>query len=417
MNFFYNIGIAFFGFSIKIAALFKDKAKLWIAGRKDVFNKIETELQNETRPIVWIHCSSLGEFEQGRPVIESLHRNMKANALVLTFFSPSGYEIRKNYPQTDYIFYLPLDTPKNAKRFLNLLKPAFTIFVKYEFWLNYLNEISKKQIPAILMSAKFRSNQLFFRWYGKFYRKAIFAFEHIFVQNKESLELLKNIGYTAVSVAGDTRFDRVAEIAENAKQFPVIEKFAANKFTLVAGSSWEKDEEIIAAFFNRYPDKNIRLIIAPHEINVRHLEQIKKQFSEKVLFFTQLTENSDLENSRILVVDTIGILSSIYQYGTIAYIGGGFGKGIHNVLEAATFGLPVIFGPNYHKFSEAEDLIEQRGAFPVNNGEEFNDKLSELLENRELLDSTGQISRKFVKANCGAQKMILDHIFNIQKNI
>ncbi len=418
MNFFYNIGIIFYGFSIWVAALFDDKAKLWIAGRKGIWNKIKHGLKNETRPIVWIHCSSLGEFEQGRPIIEALHRDLKTYALVLSFFSPSGYDVRKNYLQADYIFYLPLDTPKNAKQFLKLVKPVLAIFVKYEFWLNYLKEIRRQNIPTILMSAKFRPGQLFFRWYGKFYQKAIFAFEHIFVQNEESKMLLQNIGYSGVSVAGDTRFDRVMEIAKKAKQFIQIKQFTTDKFSLIAGSTWEKDETILSDFFNRNNNENLRLILAPHEINSRHLKQVKLKFNEPILFFSKLMmEDTIIENVRILVIDTIGILSSIYQYGTVAYIGGGFGKGIHNVLEAATFGLPTIFGPNYQKFSEAVDLIKLKGGFSIKTAIEFDKIVGNFLENKTFLEKASQISKKFIKSNCGAQKMIMDHIFNIQKNL
>ena len=417
MNTFYNIGIIFYGFLIRIAALFNEKAKLWVVGRKDIFSKIKSQLAAETRPVIWIHCASLGEFEQGRPIIDSLHRDLKTYALVLTFFSPSGFEVRKNYPQADYIFYLPLDTSKNAKRFLTLVNPKIVIFVKYEFWLNYLKEIRKREIPSILMSAVFRRNQLFFKWYGQFYRQAIFTFKHIFVQDKTSVTLLNNIGVSAVTLAGDTRFDRVSEIAQHATHFPVIEKMVAGKFTLVAGSTWEKDEAIIADFFNRHTDNNLRLILAPHEINRRHLEQIEKQFQEPVLFFTQITEKTALENSRILIIDTIGILSSVYQYGKVAYIGGGFGKGIHNILEAATFGMPVIFGPNYDKFKEAVDLIRLKGGFSVKSTKEFNEIFSNFINNRISLKEISQITHNYVMSNCGAQKMILDHIFNIQKNI
>jgi len=414
---FYNIGIVFYGFLIRITAIFNEKAKLWVVGRKDIFSKIKSQLAAETRPVIWIHCASLGEFEQGRPIIDSLHRELKTYALVLTFFSPSGFEVRKNYPQADYIFYLPLDTSKNAKRFLTLVSPKIVIFVKYEFWLNYLKEIRKRAIPSVLMSAMFRRDQLFFKWYGQFYRQAIFTFQHIFVQDKTSVTLLNNIGVSAVTLAGDTRFDRVAEIAQHATHFPIIEKMVAGKFTLVAGSTWEKDEAIIADFFNRHKDNNLRLILAPHEINRRHLEQIEKQFQEPVLFFTQITEKTALENARVLIIDTIGILSSVYQYGKVVFIGGGFGKGIHNILEAATFGLPVIFGPNYRKFKEAVDLIRLKGGFSVKSAKEFDKIFEDFTNNSVLLTETSHINHSYVISNCGAQKSILDHIFNIQKNI
>ncbi|MCD6366109.1 MAG: 3-deoxy-D-manno-octulosonic acid transferase, partial [Bacteroidales bacterium] len=379
MKFFYNIGIGLYGFAIQFVALFNLKAKLWVAGRKQIFEKISNALSKETRPVIWIHCSSLGEFEQGRPIIESLHRDLKTHALVLTFFSPSGFEIRKDYDQADYVFYLPLDTPRNVKKFLGFVKPTLAVFVKYEFWLNYLNEIKKREIPAVLMSAKFRNDQLFFKSYGKFYRKSIFAFEHIFVQNEESRKLLNNIGYSQVSVAGDTRFDRVAEIAGNAKQFSEIQRFVGGGLVVIAGSTWEKDEDIIADFFNRHPDEDLKLILAPHEINQRHLEQIKRKFKETVFFYTEMRKSVPAKNVRILVVDTIGMLSSVYQYGSIAYIGGGFGKGIHNVLEPATFGMPVIFGTNYQKFSEAVDLIRLKGGFSIKNKTDLDEIISKFM--------------------------------------
>ncbi len=417
MKFFYNIGIGFYGFAIRLAALFNPKAKLWLAGRKQILKKIGNELKAENRPVIWIHCSSLGEFEQGRPIIESLHRDMKTHALVLTFFSPSGFEVRKDYNQADYVFYLPLDTPKNVRKFLDFVKPALTVFVKYEFWLNYLNEIKKREIPAILMSAKFRSSQLFFKSYGQFYRKSIFAFEHIFVQDEVSKKLLNTIGYLQVSVAGDTRFDRVAEIAKNVRQFPEIQSFVSDKFVIVAGSTWEKDEDIIAGFLSRHPDEDFKLILAPHEINQHHLDQIKRKFKEPVLFYTGIEKSISAKNVRVLVIDTIGMLSSVYQYGSIAYIGGGFGKGIHNILEPATFGMPVIFGTNYQKFSEPVDLIRLKGGFSIKNEMDFDEIVSKFMSDKLLLKETGRISHAFVLKNCGAKKMILDHIFNIQKKV
>ncbi len=417
MKFLYNIGIILYGFVIRLMSLFNSKAKLWVAGRKQLLDKINNGLSKETRPAIWVHCSSLGEFEQGRPVIEGIRENNSGVAIVLTFFSPSGYEIRKNYPVADYVFYLPLDTRSQAKRFLDIVHPTIAVFVKYEFWLNYLSEIKKREIPAILMSAKFRKEQLFFKNYGKFYRKAIFAFEHIFVQNEASKNLLNNIGYSQVSVAGDTRFDRVAEIAKNTKQFTDIQDFVGGDFVIVAGSTWEKDETIIAGFFNRHPDKNIKLILAPHEINQHHLEQIKQKFKEPVLFYTEMEKNIPEKNIRILIIDTIGILSSVYQYGSIAYIGGGFGKGIHNVLEPATFGMPVIFGTNYQKFSEAINLIRLKGGFSIKNETDFNMIVDKFLNDSELLEKTSHISQAFVLENCGAKKMVLDHILNIQKKL
>lgn len=418
MIFFYNIGIILYGLMIQIISLFNPKAKLWLSGRKNILDKITTTLQNENRPVIWFHCASLGEFEQGRPILDTIYQKYSEYAIVLTFFSPSGYEVRKNYKQADYIFYLPMDTVKNAKRFLAIVKPSIAVFVKYEFWLNYLNEITKQKIPAVLISAKFRYNQLFFKWYGRFYQKAIFAFEHIFVQDQTSYNLLKKINYPFVTVSGDTRFDRVVEIAKNPKEIPVLNQFTEEKFTIIAGSTWEKDEEIIANFFQKHQEKKLRLIIAPHEVYQKHLYQIKDLFKEPVLFYSQLIKKSQQTvTSRIILIDKIGLLSSVYQYGTIAYVGGGFGKGIHNILEPATFGLPVVFGPNYHKFNEATELIRHKGGFSVKDKYEFDSCIERLFTNEKLLKDTGTNSKFFVRDNCGAKQKILAYILNIQKKI
>lgn len=416
MNLLYNLGIFFYGFGIRIASLFNIKAKIWLKGRKNIFNIISDKIKDEIRPKIWIHCSSLGEFEQGRPIIEFIHSQITEYCIVLTFFSPSGFEIRKNYQDADYIFYLPLDTSSNAKKFVKYINPRIAIFVKYEFWINYLMELKKQNVYLVLMSAVFRPNQLFFKSYGTFYKRAIFAFNKIFVQDEESVELLKNIGYMTGEKSGDTRFDRVSHLAKNTQQFPLIKKFIDNKKTVIAGSTWSKDEELLSSYFNK-DEKQIKLIIAPHEIHKKHIEQIILRFNNSIILYSELNEDIDLSKYKILIIDTIGILGSIYQYGSIAYIGGGFGKGIHNILEAATYGLPVIFGPNYHKFYEAKMLIKKGGAFTLNNQVEFDKTLENLLENNTQIKESGSIAKKFVYENKGARNIISDHIINNLKNI
>jgi 3-deoxy-D-manno-octulosonic-acid transferase len=354
--------------------------------------------------IIWFHAASLGEFEQGRPVMEAFRKKYPSYKILLTFFSPSGYEIRKNYEGADYIFYLPIDTPGNAKRFITLVNPKIVVFIKYEFWFNYIRILHQKQVPLFIISAIFRKEQYFFKWYGSWFRKMLSKFTFFFVQNDESLELLKSIGIEKVMKSGDTRFDRVKEIASNKKSFPLIEKFAAGYKVLLAGSSWPPDEAII----QKLPeDKARKIIIAPHEIHEEHIAAIENRLGkEKTLRYSKADETSIL-TAEILIVDGMGFLSSLYQYCDVAYIGGGFGKAIHNILEAVTFGKPVIFGPAYHKFKEAVDLIELGGAFTVKNEQEFITIFGKLNSDREFYDRASAICKAYVKENCGATESIL----------
>ncbi|HYQ58627.1 MAG TPA: glycosyltransferase N-terminal domain-containing protein, partial [Draconibacterium sp.] len=370
MNTLYNLGIFFYGLFIRIAALFNEKAKLFVAGRKNWKKRMSSSIDKST-PYIWFHCASLGEFEQGRPVLEAIKKQYPEYKIVLTFFSPSGFEIRKNYEGADIVSYLPMDNPENAHDFIKIVQPEKVFFVKYEFWNNYISELKKHKIPLYIISAIFRENQLFFKTtpWGKWYRNILVNFEHIFVQNESSAQLLEQIGIRNFTISGDTRFDRVAEIARGAKKFEIVEKFKANNVTLIAGSTWKPDEELLAAFINN--SSGVKCIIAPHEVTPANTIRILQLLKRRTIPFSK-ADISDIDTYDVLIIDSIGILSSLYQYGNVAYIGGGFGVGIHNILEAATFKLPVLFGPNYLKFKEAVELVNEKGAFPVENFSELN---------------------------------------------
>jgi 3-deoxy-D-manno-octulosonic-acid transferase len=405
----YSIIIHCYNFFLHLASLFHPKAGLWVNGRKDIFKKLELQLSqfDSERSVIWFHCASLGEFEQGRPLMEKYRSLKPESVILLTFFSPSGYEIRKNYPGADVICYLPIDTPASSKRFLDIVKPSTAIFVKYEFWFNYLNELKKRRIPTYLVSGIFRNKQHFFKPYGAWFRKQLNNFSHFYLQDKHSEELIHSIGYRNVTVVGDTRFDRVSEIAKDVKQFPLIESFNGSSPIIIAGSTWPQDEEQLAEL----ELKNYKLIIAPHEIDENHISSIESIFGKRkinTIRFSKVKANN-IQTYQVLVIDNIGMLSSLYQYGTIAYIGGGFGKGIHNILEAATFGLPVIFGPNYHKFAEAVELANLGGAFPVNTKEDLVKNFL-LLQNADVLKTASHISKYYVESRTGATDKILSAI-------
>lgn len=412
MNLLYQIGLQKFRLLLIILSPFNKKAKLWLKGRRKLFEQIKSQLQpNEKR--VWIHAASLGEFEQGRPIIEALNNKEPSQKIVLTFFSPSGYEIQKNYEYADYIFYLPLDTTKNAKKFVQLIDPEYVIFIKYEFWRNFLNVLKKRNIPTYLASAIFRKNQIFFKWYGQWYRNMLHSFYHFFVQNEESKKLLSKLGFENATVSGDTRFDRVAAIASKAKSFPLIEQFCDNKTTLIVGSSWKADEEILFEFMNDQAN-DFQIIIAPHEIHQSNIERIVSRLKKNTLRYSKANEEN-VKKSVILIIDNIGMLSSIYKYGHIAYIGGGFGSGIHNILEAATFGLPVLFGPNYHKFKEAVDLIKLQGAFVVKDKVTVTKQLLKLLTDKDYLQEKSLVCKQYVESQKGATTTILESILQNEK--
>ena len=403
---FYNIFLFLYRAGIRIASLWNNKAKLWLNGRKNIFDRLRTELRAQDSKIIWFHCSSLGEFEQGRPVIEKIKSQNPNLKFLLTFFSPSGYEIRKGYKGVDWVFYLPLDSKKSAKTFFDIVNPTVAVFVKYDYWYYYLSECKKRKIPLLLVSGIFRKEQPFFKWYGGFHRKMLSCFTHFFVQDKESLELLASINIKNVTVAGDTRFDRVSEIAENFTPIEAIEKFCDSSHLLVAGSTWPDDEKLIKDATANFPD--LKIIIAPHEIHKEHIDQLKLIFPDAVLY-SQLAARSS-QPATYLIIDNIGMLSKLYHYASIAYIGGGFNKGIHNTLEAAVYGKPVLFGPNYKKFKEAIGLIETGGGISISSGTELSVILQKIIYNKTELELSGKNSFDFVEQNKGATEKILHYI-------
>lgn len=408
MVFLYTLGIRLYFILVKIASPFNPKAKQWVKGRKNLFSRVEAAIGNGSR-IAWFHCASLGEFEQGRPVIEAFKKQHPDFKILITFFSPSGFEVRKNYSGADFIFYLPLDTWNNARKFVKLVNPEVVFFVKYEFWYFMLNRLKQEGVKTYLISTIFRPDQLFFKRYGLWYRRMLRCFTHFFVQNSQSEQLLLSIGFSNVTVSGDTRFDRVFQIASQAKDIQDIGTFKNGEMTLVCGSTWPKDEELLANWY-RSSCAPIKIVIAPHEIGEEHVLRIIQLFDGfKVARFTQAMDY-DLASCHILIVDTIGILSSAYRYGELAYIGGGFGAGIHNTLEAATWGIPVVFGPKHQKFKEAKDLIVGGGGFSVATQEELAITLNSLICNTEKLKLGAQFAREYVDVKRGATQRILESV-------
>ena len=406
MKILYNIGIFAFISIARGLSPFNQKARLWIKGRKSWLTGLRQKINPEEK-YIWIHCASLGEFEQGRPVMEMIKSVMPEYKIVLTFFSPSGYEIRKNYPGADCICYLPADTPSNAKRFIDIINPSFAIFVKYEFWNNYISVLYNKKIPICLISGIFRPGQHFFKWYGSFFRKMLKKMSYIFVQDQNSVELLHKIGIYVVTRAGDTRFDRVQQIAAEAKEIPVLLKFRGNERLFLAGSSWPPDEEIIADYINHHPEK-MKWVFAPHEIGKANIERLEKLFKVSSVRYSQFNESN--ADARVLIIDNIGMLSSAYRYAYIAAIGGGFGKGIHNILEPACWGIPVLFGPNHEKFREATEMKNSGGAGSFTKYVEFEEILEGWLNHEESYLKSAEAAGDYVKANTGATKSIIQKI-------
>ena len=394
---------------ILLFSMWNEKAANWISGRKNWEDKLQGKLQ-PNRPLVWVHCSSLGEFEQGRPVIEKIKKETPNYQILLTFFSPSGYEIRKNYEMADVVMYIPTDTKKNAQKFIRLANPHKVIFVKYEFWYHMLNELKKNDIPTYLISAIFRPSQLFFKGYGRWYRSILTSFNRIFVQNQSSLELLQLIGISNAEVTGDTRFDRVAQIAAEARELEVIQSFTGENPMIVAGSTWLPDEDLLIRYMNEAEDQSLKIIFAPHEVSENSLRRIEEQLKIPTIRYSQ-TSGKNLSEYRALLIDGYGLLSSVYRYGKISYIGGGFGVGIHNILEAATWGMPVIFGPNYKKFKEACDLADEKGAFPIHDFKSLKQIFDNLLFDDIQLKQSSQVSKNYVNTNIGATDQIFETIF------
>jgi len=409
MKFIYSLGIRFYGFAVLIASLFNEKAKKWIEGRKNIIEKVTKALQGNKAPIIWFHCASLGEFEQGRPIIEAFKQKFPDYKILLTFFSPSGYEVRKNYAGADFVFYLPLDTHSNAKQFVDIINPKIAVFVKYEFWYNYINCLNEKNVPLYLVSAKFRTDQYFFKWYGAWFRKQLNSYKKIFLQDSASEVLLDSIGVKNKELAGDTRFDRVIDIAKQAQLNEIIEAFKGNEKLWICGSTWEEDEKYISAVYNKIlaSGLKVKLLVVPHEIGEKHIKQVTELFGAKKYSESNLAQAA---NEKVLVVDKMGMLSSLYRYADVAYIGGGFGKNIHNLPEAAVFGVPVVFGPNHRKFTEAIDLITCKGGFAINNETELADKIMALLQDETYRKQSGELAKAYIYNGSGATKKIITEL-------
>lgn len=413
MHFLYNFATYIATLLLPIVAWFSPKLKLFVNGRKDVFSTLQNQI-SETDPCVWFHAASLGEFEQGLPVMESIKIRFPEYKIILTFFSPSGYEVRKNTSAADVVVYLPLDTPQNAKKFIEIIQPEMAFFIKYEYWPNYLFELKKNNIPTYLISGIFRKNQLFFKWYGGFYRNALDTFHHFFVQNSTSKDLLLKLNKSNATVSGDTRFDRVAAILEKDNSLDFIEKFTNNKLTIVVGSSWPKDEELLVNFINA-TDHDVKFIIAPHNIKQEQITSLYSKIQKSKFKYSDYSietlRKPDLRNFQVFIIDTIGILTKIYSYADIAYVGGGFGNpGVHNILEPATFGVPIVIGPNYSHFAEATALVHMEGCMSVANQKELNEAFENLIQNEDIRAEKGHICSTFVQMNKNATQIILKEI-------
>ncbi|MBC3541274.1 3-deoxy-D-manno-octulosonic acid transferase [Rufibacter sediminis] len=401
----YEVGVRAYGMGVRLAAPFLPKAAQWVNGRKEIFEEIRSKLQANTAPLAWFHCASLGEFEQGRPLIEAFKQRFPGYKIVLTFFSPSGYEVRKNYTGADFIFYLPLDTAHNAHQFLSLVNPVLAVFVKYEFWHHYTKALRKRHIPLFSVSALFRPNQIYFRKKGGFYRRILERFTHIYTQNAESAQLLASINFTKVSTAGDTRVDRVLQTAANVVPIPLAEAFKDNAPTMVIGSSWPEDLQVLLPFMQEQVPQ-LKFILAPHEIKDKELSEIEEQFPGQVIRFSK-ADAATVATYRILLIDNIGMLSSLYQYADYAYVGGAFGKGLHNTLEPAAFGPPIFFGPKYAKFQEAKDLVDAQAAFCVKSTQELNKKFLAVHGNPAALQKIRATTQAYLQKQAGATDRIL----------
>ncbi|MBZ9629242.1 3-deoxy-D-manno-octulosonic acid transferase [Salegentibacter sp. LM13S] len=404
----YNIATKFAEKALPLAGRFNHKLKLFTEGRKSVFDKLKAEIDTDS-DYLWFHAASLGEFEQALPIIEEVKTEFPKYKILITFFSPSGYENKKNHPLADVITYLPIDTKKNAQRFLALVKPKIAFFIKYEIWPNLLSELKLRNIKSLLVSGAFRENQIFFKPYGSFMRKALSNFDHFFVQNEVSVELLKSIGFNNITLSGDTRFDRVSRQIQYNNKLEFAEEFINNKTCLVAGSTWPEDEEILLPFINKTSEE-IKIIIAPHEIKEEKIKLLEQKIEKKSIRYSN-RENQDLANFDVLILDTIGLLGKVYSYAHIAYVGGAAGNtGLHNILEPATFGIPVIIGKNYNNFPEAIHLRQLAGLFSIKYSSEFIEVAEKLITNKDFRKKTGMISGHFINSNTGATKRVINYL-------
>ena len=382
--------------------------KLFIQGRKETFSKLSKLSGHDN--IIWFHAASLGEFEQGRPVIEAVKKNDPTCKILVTFFSPSGYEIRKDYELADVVCYLPFDTKKNVKRFVKTIQPKLAVFIKYEFWPNLLNELRTKSMPTILISGIFRKDQPFFKSYGAWFRKSLKTFDHFFVQDEASKKLLESIKCNNVSISGDTRFDRVSEILQQDNRLDFVEKFKAGQYTVVAGSTWTEDEHLFVSYINKEASEDEKFIIAPHNMNDKAIRSLKESIHKKTVLFSE-KEGKTIEDYQVLIVDTVGLLTKIYSYADVAYVGGGLTSGgVHNILEPATYGIPVVIGNYYDKFKEAVDLVALKGCISIDNQSSFSTIFIKLKNDHDFRGKTGAINRKYVEENIGATSMIMSHI-------
>jgi 3-deoxy-D-manno-octulosonic-acid transferase len=407
MFFVYNLLVIAAGFFLKIAAVFSPKLRLFVDGRKQTFPILDDKIKNGDR-VIWFHAASLGEYEQGLPVMEKMKERYPHRKFVLTFFSPSGYEVRKNNAVADATVYLPLDTKANAQRFLDAVHPEMAFFIKYEYWPNYLSCLKKRGIPTYLISGIFRNDQVFFQWYGGFYRRALDTFRHLFVQNISSKDLLSEWDVNNVTVSGDTRFDRVAAILEKDNRLDFIARFKAGKLAVVAGSSWPKDEKLLVDYINKTAH-DVKFVIAPHNVKAEQVAGLRDAIGKKTVLFSEM-DAKDMAGFDVFIIDTIGILTKIYSYADIAYVGGGFGQpGVHNLLEPATFGVPIVIGPNYSHFAEARALVKSEGCVSIKNQRELDETLDELIQNEDVREEKGNICGTFVQMNKDATKIIMKH--------
>lgn len=406
MHLLYHLFVQILSFLAWLGSPFNKKAREWFKGRKNIFKRLKKQI-NKNDKIIWFHCASLGEFEQGRPVIESVRSTFPDHKILLTFFSPSGYEIRKDYEGVDFVYYLPVDSAKNAKKFVAIAKPRLVFFIKYEFWFNYVNELYKNKIPLFVVSAIFRRSQHFFRPWAVWQRKQLQKVTHFFVQNQKSLALLRMIKVYHADISGDTRFDRVLKLSQEKVSYPVMDQFSDKQPLLIAGSTWPADEDVLLGLLDR-SSVNFKLVIAPHELNNGHLQQLLKKFKKYNPVLFSVTDQEKFADSRVMMVDSYGKLAFIFRYAKIAYIGGGFGVGIHNTLEAATYGIPVLFGPKYQNYQEAVQLVENEAAWPISNTDDCYSIFELLMTNDQKYLTSANAASTYVKQNAGATRLVVD---------
>lgn len=414
VHFIYNFAIGIVSFFLRLIAVFNSKIRLFVDGRATVFSYLQSKLTADSN-VIWVHCASLGEFEQGLPVIEKLKVAFPNYKILLTFFSPSGYEVKKNTAVADFVTYLPLDSKHNVQRFLSLVQPRFVIFVKYEIWPNYLTSLKEQGIPILLISAIFKKEQVFFKYYGSFMRNSLKSFTHIFVQDENSKILLSSISIHNVSVNGDTRFDRVSEILKRDNTLDFMSNFKQSQPCLVAGSTWPEDETILVEFINN-SSISLKYVLAPHTIKPEKIQSLKKSITKKTILFSEVP-NRDIASFEVLILDTIGILTKVYSYASFAYVGGGFATGLHNTLEPAVFRIPVIIGPNFTGFKEVEDLVAKQGIFPVKNGADFEQLLNQFISNPQKAQQAGDLNAGYIKSNKGATERIMNYIQTLLSKI